>query len=100
MFVIYGHAELLISYSASLKDKRKIILSIISKVNKRFNVSISEVAFHDLWQRSMLGFASVCNTYSEAELMVSAIQDVIDQHEDACELIDFDYEINKYPLIS
>lgn len=98
MFIFYGHVELMMPYCASLKDKRSIILSIISRINKRFNISVSEVAYHDLWQRSILGFAAACKTYSEADLMSSVIRDVIDQHDDACELVDIDFEINKYPI--
>lgn len=99
MFVFYGHTELLLPYSSSLKDKRSTISSITTRIGRRFNISISEVAFQDRWQRSVLGFAAVCNTYSEAEIMISAIRDVLDQHEDTCDVVDFNYEINKYPLL-
>ena len=51
MYVVYGYVELYLPYCSSLKEKRKIIHGLISRVRKRFNVSTSEVEFHDLWQR-------------------------------------------------
>ena len=52
MYVVYGYGELYLPYCSSLKEKRKIIHGLISRIRKRFNVSICEVQFHDLWQRS------------------------------------------------
>lgn len=43
----------------NLKAKRRVLQSIKSIVRNKFNVSIAEVAFHDLWQRSALGVAGV-----------------------------------------
>lgn len=96
IYVVYGQAELFLPHSLSLKEKRKTIQSIIARVRKRFNISISEVDFQDLWQRSGLGFAAVCNTYADTELMLAVIMQTIDQHEDSCEVVNFTHEINQY----
>jgi uncharacterized protein YlxP (DUF503 family) len=98
MFIVYGHAELFLPYCASLKEKRKYIQSIIARVRKRFNISIAEVAYHDLWQRSVLGFSAVCSSQAEADLILQAIRDNLDRHEDACELLHFENQIYSYPL--
>jgi len=45
----------------SLKGKRKIVKSLIGKVQHKFPVAISEVDDHDLWQRAQLGLAMVSN---------------------------------------
>jgi len=45
----------------SLKEKRKIVKSIVAKVQKRFNVSVSEVGSNDKWQMVELGISSVGN---------------------------------------
>ena len=45
----------------SLKEKRKIVKSIVSKVQKRFNVSIAEVGSNDKWQMVELGISAVGN---------------------------------------
>ncbi len=96
MYVLYGNAQLFLAHSSSLKEKRKTIQSIIARTRKRFNISIAEVGHHDLWQRSTLGFAAVSNTFADAELMVSVIRQTLDQHDDACEVMDFYHEINQY----
>lgn len=93
MLILYGHVELMLPYSASLKEKRMVIQSILSRINKRVNISISEAAYQDLWQRSVLGFAAVCSVPSQTDMLLAVISDVLDQHEDNCEVIDLVYEI-------
>ncbi|HOO56576.1 MAG TPA: DUF503 domain-containing protein [bacterium] len=43
----------------SLKAKRMILRSLRDNVRNRFNVSISEVEYQDLWQRTRFGIAGV-----------------------------------------
>ncbi|MEE8300317.1 MAG: DUF503 domain-containing protein [Desulfatiglandales bacterium] len=45
----------------SLKDKRRTVKSVVAKVQKRFNVSISEVGSNDKWQMVELGISTVGN---------------------------------------
>lgn len=45
----------------SLKGKRHVIRKLIEQVRHRFNVSISEVGDHDLWQRAQIGICTVGN---------------------------------------
>ncbi len=45
----------------SLKEKRKVVKSIVAKVHKRFNVSIAEVGSNDKWQMIELGISTVGN---------------------------------------
>jgi uncharacterized protein YlxP (DUF503 family) len=53
--------SLYIHNNQSLKEKRKVVKSIVAKVQKRFNVSISEVGSNDKWQMVELGISSVGN---------------------------------------
>jgi hypothetical protein len=43
----------------SLKNKRKVVKSLVEKSRHRFNVSVAEVADQDLHQRATLGVAAV-----------------------------------------
>ncbi|MBN2430425.1 MAG: DUF503 domain-containing protein [Acidobacteria bacterium] len=43
----------------SLKEKRMILRKIKDRVGRKFNVSIAEVGYQDLWQRSVIGIAAV-----------------------------------------
>ncbi|MDO8546541.1 MAG: DUF503 domain-containing protein [Nitrospirales bacterium] len=47
--------------TGSLKDKRRILLSMKERIKKAYNVSIAEVDGNDLWQRAVLGVACVAN---------------------------------------
>lgn len=93
MYVVYGRVELHLPHSTSLKDKRQTIQSIVARIRKRFAISISEVEHHDLWQRSDLGFAAVCNTFGETDAIISAIDDTLLQHEDDCQVIAFNHQV-------
>lgn len=53
--------SLYIRNNQSLKEKRKVVKSIVAKVQRRFNVSISEVGSNDKWQMVELGISSVGN---------------------------------------
>lgn len=47
--------------SQSLKSKRKILVSLKTRLQNRFNISIAEVDESHLWQKAILGIASVAN---------------------------------------
>lgn len=89
MFVVYGTIDLHLPYSTSLKEKRKTVHAVIARIRKRFNVSVSEVDYHELWQRSQIGFSAVTANFAESELIISAIKETIYQYSDQAELINF-----------
>ncbi|HWP98315.1 MAG TPA: DUF503 domain-containing protein [Syntrophomonadaceae bacterium] len=93
MYAVYGYSELFHPFSSSLKEKRMTIQSIIARMRKRFNVSVSEVSHQDLWQRSGIGFSAVSSSYSELELIIDAIRDTIENHGDDYQILSFDYRI-------
>lgn len=43
----------------SLKEKRVLLKSLVSRVRREFNVSLSEIDGMDLWQASTLAIAAV-----------------------------------------
>lgn len=96
MYVIYGRAKLFLPYSTSLKDKRQTIQSVVARIRKRFSISICEVEHQDLWQRSDLGFAAVCNTFGQTEPIIAAISDTLLQYEDDCQVMAFDHQVVRY----
>lgn len=96
MYVLYGKVQLHLPYASSLKDKRQIIQSIITRIRKRFSISMCEVDYHELRQRSDLGFAAACNTFAETDLIRDAIRDTLEQYEDRCQVMAFDHEMVNY----
>ena len=78
--------------SGSLKNKRYILKSLKDRIKKNFNVSISEIDYHNLWQRSLLGVAVVSQDAQFAHKVLAKVIDFI-RSEVRVELIDYHVEI-------
>ena len=78
--------------SGSLKNKRLILKSLKDRIKKNFNVSISEIDHHDLWQRSLLGIAIVTTEVQFAHKVMAKVVDFI-RSEPRVVLIDYEVEI-------
>ncbi len=72
--MVVGVARLVMALgqSHSLKDKRAIVRKVVDRTRARFQVAISEVADHDLWQKATLGVAAVGSD-------VHHVREVVDQ---------------------
>lgn len=64
-FIIYG--------SRSLKDKRRVLKSLKDQMRSRFNCSVSETDYHDLWQRARLTACVVSNESRHANTQLNEI---------------------------
>ncbi|MDR2200188.1 MAG: DUF503 domain-containing protein [Deltaproteobacteria bacterium] len=58
----------------SLKDKRKVVKSLLGRVGARFNASCAEVDLPDLHDRAVLGF-SVCG--GDAKVLESVLDHIL-----------------------
>jgi uncharacterized protein YlxP (DUF503 family) len=82
-----------INSSHSLKDKRRVVKSILAKVRNQFNVSIAEVDANDAWQSAVLGIACVSNDASHAHgLLTKVVETIINTRFDA-EVAEYEIEI-------
>lgn len=45
----------------SLKDKRRILKSILTRLPRQFNVAVAEVDCHDSWQTAVISIVTVGN---------------------------------------
>ncbi|NLK73236.1 MAG: DUF503 domain-containing protein [Clostridiales bacterium] len=79
MIVGICKVELLLFESNSLKEKRMIIKSIIGRIQSRFNASVAEVGYHDLWARSEIGIACVSTDTKHANQMLESIISFIEK---------------------
>ncbi len=77
MFVGVLRLTLHLPEPGSLKSKRHLVRSAIDRVRARFNVSISEVAENDLWQRSVLGVAAVGNDHAFVNEALDKVADFV-----------------------
>lgn len=70
--------EIYIPGATSLKDKRRIVKGMITKVQNRFNVSIVEIDSDDRWQRATLGIAMVGDDREHVERQLQFVQNFLD----------------------
>lgn len=64
----------------SLKDKRRVIRSLIQRIKSRFNVSVAEVEDQDIWQTAGIGFAAVSNSARHADETLSTVLNFIENN--------------------
>ena len=69
--------ELGISDAMSLKDKRRVIKSLIDRIAHGHNVSIAEVGALDEHRRSVIGMAMVANDRRYVEGALSKMVDFV-----------------------
>ena len=62
----------------SLKDKRRIVKSLVEKSRSRFNVSVAEVADQDVHQKASIGIAVVGNDGRVLNSLLDRIIDFMD----------------------
>lgn len=79
--------------NTSLKDKRRILKSLISRVSNKFNVAVAEVDNEDKWQLATIGICCVSNDRRHAnEIMSKVVTFIMNSHLDA-EILDYEIEI-------
>lgn len=95
MFVCICRVELKIYESGSLKEKRSVLRSLLSKLRNLGTVSVSEVAHHDKWQRTALGLATVSKDSINAEKGIAQAIDLIER-EYRVEILHIDQIVESY----
>jgi uncharacterized protein len=66
MFVAVCRLEVSIPGAFSLKDKRQVLQSMMTRVRNRFPVAIAEVEDQELWNSAVLGLTVVSNSGGHA----------------------------------
>jgi uncharacterized protein YlxP (DUF503 family) len=76
----------------SLKEKRGIVKSMISRLHNSFNISIAEVGANDSWERAEIGFSMTGN---DSRVINSKMDKVFNMAEEMglAEMINYDMEI-------
>ena len=92
--MIVGTAVFDLSLSGvnSLKEKRRILKSLLARLHNRFNVSISEVDHNDSLKTSQLGLAVVSNDKVHADRVIATIFRIIES-EPEINLVDYRVEM-------
>ena len=64
----YAACEFLIYDSHSLKEKRAVLQRVMTRLKQKHNVSVAEVDFQDMWQRTKIAIAVVSSARVSAEI--------------------------------
>ena len=67
----------------SLKEKRRIVKSILDKTRHKFKISTAEVDYHDSLDQAALGFGIVTNNHKHAETILQKVINQIDTESEA-----------------
>jgi len=78
--------------SHSLKDKRRVILSLKATLSNKFNVAVAETDEQDVWQTAEIGIATVG---SDGPFVQSVLSNVVNyaRYFGGVELVDQQQEI-------
>jgi uncharacterized protein YlxP (DUF503 family) len=77
----------------SLKGKRQILNSIITRLRNKFNVSVAEVDDNELWQLATLGICCNSNDSRYTNEVLSRVVNSIVNGRFEVEVLDYEIEI-------
>ncbi len=78
--------ELLIFESASLKDKRSVVRSVLQRTRNKFGVAAAEVGDQDERMRATLAFAAVSSDAQISRSVSQRVLNFLEQERLDCEL--------------
>lgn len=65
--IVYMECEFFIPNAHSLKEKRAVLKSMLTRSKQKFNVSAAEVDHQNVWQRTRIAFAIVSSSKEMAD---------------------------------
>jgi uncharacterized protein len=74
VFIGVARFEIFIPAVRSRKGKRQVVRSVVANVQNKFNVSIAEVDYQDLWQRSALGVTCVAESPGHCRKVLQEVE--------------------------
>ncbi|RWZ60449.1 DUF503 family protein [Halobacillus fulvus] len=76
--ILSAEIECFIYEAQSLKEKRSVLKRVITRIQNEFNVSVSELDYQNLWQRSKLGIVTISSDKVVAEKTIQRTLAFID----------------------
>lgn len=80
MYIVAMQIEFRITQASSLKDKRRIVKSIIQKCQQQYKVSIAEVSKLDKMNNGVVGIALVTNSQRHGESVLQKCLNFIESN--------------------
>lgn len=73
MTIGVARVTLYLAESFSLKDKRRVVRSVVQRVRNQFNVGVAEVGSLDDMRTATLGIVCVSNSSAHADEMLATV---------------------------
>lgn len=93
MIISIARIELSLPGVNSLKEKRRILKSLLAKLKNKFNISIAEIDDNDILRKAVVGAAIVSNKSSFGDQVIAKVIDEIKKRPD---LVLIDYQTENY----
>jgi uncharacterized protein YlxP (DUF503 family) len=77
----------------SLKEKRRVIKSLLARLHNKFNVAAAEVGDQDSWQMASLGITCVSTSESHVHQMMASVVAFIRSERPDAEMVDYRTEV-------
>jgi uncharacterized protein YlxP (DUF503 family) len=92
LFVGTVEFDLYLPGIASLKEKRRKLKPLLSRLQSRFNISAAEVGYNDNLQMAQIGIAVVCNDKKFADQVIAKVVESV-RNEPEINMSDYRVEI-------
>ncbi len=96
MHIAAAKARLHIHASSSLKDKRRVIHSVVSQLRNRLSVSAAEVDANDSWQTATIGISVVSGDFQTAERLLERALEFVERAAPEAEVVDVESDVWSY----
>lgn len=91
-FVGRCDVDLHVENCQSLKEKRRVILSLKEKLKRRFNIAVCEYGDLSLWQRAQLGITTCGNDRAVVDSVLKAVLNYLERVH-AVSMLNFKLEV-------
>ncbi len=85
--------DLSIDAAGSLKDKRRVVKSVIARLRNEFNVSVAEVGQLDSWRSATVAAVTVSSDKDYAHGLLTRVALWVERTRLDCDLEDYEIEL-------
>lgn len=85
--------DLQVPASGSLKDKRQVIRSLVSRLRHEYNLSVAEVDHLDSWQLCTLAMVCVSGEGAQAQHVLQRVMGYVESHATEYLVLDVQVEL-------
>lgn len=71
----------------SLKDKRRVLNSLSTRIRNKFSVSVAEVGDNETWQLATLGITCASNSARHADEIIRNVMEFIENTREDVEVV-------------